>query len=262
MFNSGSRMLENEIVKLGLSEKEAKVYLASLELGPSSVQAIAQKSQVNRATTYVVIDSLMSMGLMSTYNEGKKTYFTAESPDRLLEFLKDDENELKKKIDLLKSKLPELLSIASTKADRPTVKYFEGIEGLRTVQNDFVDSLSGGSIIYTFLPYDKFYGGRLVDKVGSVREKRVIKKIKMKTIYTSKEGRQVEYEKRGTKTFSDDVYIPFDKYPFEGGMNVYGDKIFMIDYTGKAGGIVIENKTLAEMMTALFKLAWKTAKDK
>ena len=74
-------MLEKDIEKLGLSEKEAKVYLASLELGPSPVQVISQKSKVNRATTYVVIDSLMAMGLMSTYDEGKKTFFTSESPE-------------------------------------------------------------------------------------------------------------------------------------------------------------------------------------
>ena len=43
--------LDKELQKIGLSEKEAKVYLAALELGQASVQNIARKAEVNRATT-------------------------------------------------------------------------------------------------------------------------------------------------------------------------------------------------------------------
>ena len=57
--------LIQELGHLGLSEKEAAVYLASLELGPAPVQDISHKAKVNRATTYVMIESLMGRGLIS-----------------------------------------------------------------------------------------------------------------------------------------------------------------------------------------------------
>ena len=41
-------MLERELQEIGLNEKEAKVYLATLELGQSVVQDIAKKAGVNR----------------------------------------------------------------------------------------------------------------------------------------------------------------------------------------------------------------------
>ena len=72
-----------ELNYLGLNEKEAKVYLAALELGKSSVQNIAKKADVNRATTYVVIEALIKRGLMSSANENKKQYFIAEAPEKL-----------------------------------------------------------------------------------------------------------------------------------------------------------------------------------
>ena len=65
--------LEFELQKIGLDEREAKVYLATLELGPSPVQKIAQRSQVPRATTYLVLDDLQNKGFVSTYKDRKST---------------------------------------------------------------------------------------------------------------------------------------------------------------------------------------------
>lgn len=255
-------MLEKEIVKLGLSEKEAKVYLASLELGPAPVQLIAKKSQVNRATTYVVIDSLMSLGLMSTYSESKKTYFMAESPERLLEILKNQENEFKNKINILQERMPELKSLFKSKENRPVVKYYEGIEGLRSVQEDMSKSLKGGEDILIFLPYDDFFNSGLIQKFQENFKKRVAKEINAKIIYTSQQGRQYGYEDDGRNKRTECVFIDYKDYPIRGGMNIYGSKVFMIDYLGKMGGIVIENVVLAKMMKSLFVLCWKAYKPK
>ena len=58
--------------QIGLSEKEARVYIAALSLGPATADQLAKQTGINRSTTYVHIKSLMAMGLMSTYEEGKK----------------------------------------------------------------------------------------------------------------------------------------------------------------------------------------------
>ena len=64
-------MFERELVEIGLNEKEAKVYLASLELGQSAVQGISSRSGVNRATTYFIIEGLTAKGLISSFHQGK-----------------------------------------------------------------------------------------------------------------------------------------------------------------------------------------------
>ena len=65
-MNTDAKTLEFKLKELGLAEKEAKVFLASLELGSSAVQEIAKKAEINRATTYVIIEKLMKKGLMSS----------------------------------------------------------------------------------------------------------------------------------------------------------------------------------------------------
>jgi HTH-type transcriptional regulator, sugar sensing transcriptional regulator len=249
-------MLNKELEKLGLSEKEANVYLAAIQTGPSSVQKIAQKSKVNRATTYVIIESLMEMGMMSTYDEGKKTFYTAEKPHRLIEYFSQKEEELHEKIDKLKKIVPELNLLYNDFSDKPKVRYFEGIEGLKTVYNDFVDSLDENETIYIFLPYDEFDSSVLKNSLKGARQRRVAKNIDTKIIYTSKDGRKMDYEITGKREKKECLFVPFEKYPFRGGMNVYGNRIFMIDYLGKLGGVVIENKTLAEMLRNMFKIIW------
>ena len=118
-------MLEKSIIKLGLSDKESKVYLASLELGPSTAQIISNKSNVNRATTYVVIESLMKMGLMSTYDEGKKTFFIASPPEQLMKYLKNRENEVTEKINTLNDIMSQLNFLAEIGQNQWKIKSYE-----------------------------------------------------------------------------------------------------------------------------------------
>ena len=49
---------EKQLKSLGFSEKEARVYLALLELGPSTTTEIARKSKINRTTGYDILESL------------------------------------------------------------------------------------------------------------------------------------------------------------------------------------------------------------
>jgi len=46
----------NELEKLGLNEKEARVYLALLELGESNIQGLSAKSSVKRTTVYDILE--------------------------------------------------------------------------------------------------------------------------------------------------------------------------------------------------------------
>src|SRR4051812_35603168 len=98
-----------ELQDLGLSEKEARVYLAALEIGQATADQLAKQANIKRPTTYVQLESLMKMGLMSTYEEGKKTYFTPESPDTLKKIFESKKREFEAREQDLTAILPELV---------------------------------------------------------------------------------------------------------------------------------------------------------
>src|SRR5437879_6580616 len=84
MSTASNNVLIKQLVEFGLSEKEAKVYLALLELELASVSEIAKTAAINRSSTYVVLESLKKKGLVSTSEDKKVQKYIAISPDMLL----------------------------------------------------------------------------------------------------------------------------------------------------------------------------------
>src|SRR4051812_8491190 len=86
------------LTDFGLSDKEALVYLTSLELGSSSVLKISKLSGLKRPTVYLIVDSLITKGLMSIEVKGFKKQYVAESPDRLEAIFNERKHELMKNL--------------------------------------------------------------------------------------------------------------------------------------------------------------------
>ena len=76
-------MLVSDLEQLGLSEEEAKVYLAVLELGGSYVSAIAKKAGIHRVSCYHTLDNLKKKGVISSFTKDNIKYFSVDSPLRV-----------------------------------------------------------------------------------------------------------------------------------------------------------------------------------
>ena len=55
----------SSLTQLDLSEREIAIYKALLELGPSSIRDLADKSGFNRGSTYETLKTLVSKGIVS-----------------------------------------------------------------------------------------------------------------------------------------------------------------------------------------------------
>src|SRR3989338_1855890 len=147
--------MKKELQQLGLSDKEAKTYLASLESGSVSVQEISKKAGLKRPTTYFAIGQLIKKGLMSSFEKGKKRYFSAESPERLVSLISFQRRKAQAIEEDLKMVLPELNNIFNLTGERPAVRFFEGKEGLRAIQDDILRSEFKS--LEEFVPLDEAY---------------------------------------------------------------------------------------------------------
>lgn len=248
------KALAHELAKLGLSDKEAMVYLSSLELGPSPVQVISRKAEVNRATTYVMIESLLQKGLMSTFDKGKKTFYTAEKPERLNRIVHNERSEIAEKEQVIKRLLPELEAISDASGERPKVSFYEGIEGLEVMRETIfaskVDTLED------FISFDDL-NHLLAEEHWNSHSKRLgEKKINGRTIYNADE---VRFPSDRVKSHWEFRRIPKEKFPMHGELTVYGNKVSMISLRGKLVGVIIESKEMAIMVRSMFDLAWAQA---
>ena len=142
--------LQKRLQGLGLAEKEAQVYLSALELGSSTVQQISRKCGVNRPTVYVQIEFLKKKGLISSVIKGKKRYFNAESPEQLIRILEKRKKTIEAQKEEFEKYLPELKALYNLSDEKPSVKFFEGEEGVKSIRQDILSTKTES--IKEFLP--------------------------------------------------------------------------------------------------------------
>lgn len=245
----------NQLKNIGLTDNEAKVYLAMLELGPSPVLEIAAKAGINRPTAYFQIESLKKMGLVSSQNKGAKQIFVAESPDQL-EFILNRENKiLEQKQSELENILPELKTLYNLSEDKPQVRFFEGIDGLIKMQDEFLKKKPKEILAITSIDDVLRVFPRHVESYSPERVKR---KIHARAIYTSSKGDFLK--ETNAKMLRQTKYVDPKQLPFNADITIFGDAVGIAALSGKLSGTIIEHKEIANSFRGLFEFAWKLIK--
>src|SRR3989344_6823911 len=213
--------LELELQKVGFDAREASVYLASLELGPSPVQKIAQRAGIPRATVYLVLDDLQNKGVVTTYEEGKKTYYVAEPPQHIADLVDENEIRVKQQKDTLKSLIPELTSRGQfEKGEKPMVKYYEGAQAVGVFMKDLLSGHEGEGL--GIINLDKAINTleQVNFPIDKVRERRKKNKIKSRVIYTNNSNKPISnYSVPDTQA----KFVPVDLYPIDADINIRGN---------------------------------------
>lgn len=248
-------MFVEELIRFGLSEKEAKVYLALLELEVATANEIAKASSVNRSSTYVVLESLQKRGLASVSAGGRVQKYVAAHPEQLARMAgHESQKRLEAKADIDRI-LPELISLHKDTKERPKVVIYEGIEGLRNCfeatlksKEKLIRVVSSGNDIERSLP------GYLPEYV----QQRLKLGIAMYGIHPYTEG--LDYLRTRVSNMLDVVQlIPPEKWFFPSDFVVFDDMVgFMIHHDPVAIGI--KNESIANEMKRIFDLAFEEAK--
>ncbi len=121
--------MQKSIEELGLTEAESKVYISLLRKGSSLAGAITKETGIHRRTIYDILYRLRSKGLVSNIVINNKRYFEAVNPDRLLELIKEREDNIKKV-------LPELKDLYKVSKEKKEVVFFKGKQSIKTVFDD------------------------------------------------------------------------------------------------------------------------------
>lgn len=245
-----------QIIEFGLDEKEAKIFLAALELGGESVLAIAKKAGINRVATYEALKTLITRGLVSTFIKGKRTYYTAVEPEQISHIIEKEKMTIDEKQERLKKLLPELNSIYNFSNKKPKVTYYEGKAGVTMIQNSFLktpDKMLRLIFFYDILP--TIFSKKEMDAYG---ERRVAAGIKVKSIAVVKDE-NIFIDK--AKESVDRVFIRYKDFPMKSDITIYGNKIAFVSLT-ELFGVVIENEELANTMKSFFDLALTIAQKR
>lgn len=240
--------LEATLQNIGLSEKEAKIYLALLKLKESHPSTIAYVANVKRPTTYLVLEQLEQRGLVSKVTKEKTQYYQPITPHSVLE----DQYERYK---ALEEALPELLNIHKKFAVTPQVSLFEGKKGLINIMED---TLRTSTELLCWADVDLATRTILADYYPSYIEKKVKRGIWLRGIF-SYGPEALKYKKRGKEELREIYLIPKEEFPFKNEINIYDNKVAIISHQDQMG-VIIENENIAETQRSIFNFAFKYSK--
>lgn len=244
------KAFENELRKLGFSDKEARVYLSALNIGAVPVQDISKKAGVNRATTYVMIESLMERGLMGSIQKGKKRLYVAEPPDNILTLLRREREDLEEKEKSVKNILDDLRKMASSHV-HPRVTFFEGEAGIERLREEIKKTRI--KEILEFSALDDAY--KHFPPHDEDHRQYFRKNHKIKLIYASESGINLPKIESGVERRR----ISYKKYPFSGDVAIYGNNVAILNYSPKLISVLIESEGISATFRQMFNLAWETA---
>lgn len=236
------------LIRLGLSEKEASVYLAMLELGPTGVGEISDKAQVNRSTTYLTIEGLKKRGLISSSDDGKHVTFSPESPSRLEQILHEERADVERKHGTLAEAMPYFMGLFNSIQGKPSVRYFEGNEGIEAAREILMHAEGE---YRSFTAVDE--GTLQMANIAEDQRMRMSRRMRGKYLFSVKPGCQPPAcDLRNWQARE----IPFEQAPFTGEINIVGSTVTAFVVTSQPIAFVVENTEMAGLFRALFDAAW------
>lgn len=237
--------LEKVLELLGLNEKEAKVYLALLQLGTASVPKISVRAGTKRPTTYLILEDLRKQGLVTPIPRGITTLYTAESPEKFLEA------ERQKK-EMIEENLPELLAIFNARKEKPKVRFYQGARYLEEL-------------------YDEVFRQKEVDLYGSIGviEEKLPGIIEKTTALITKfrprvrellqaDKRSLEYTKTMPKTEYHRIKVAPKNCQFPTDNIIFGNKLAILSYKDEPMAVIIESSDIVATYKSMFEIVWNS----
>lgn len=242
--------LVKTLEQVGLSPKEAQVYLALLALESSTAYEIAQHCEVKKPTVYVILEDLRQKGLVLKVPHAKKALFAARD---IGEYLAEQRG----KLNAVQSMMPRLLALGS--ANKPKVYFFSGLRGMSDALNYKYDSMRDKT-------YCSFYGNlehadqRAIDLYAEWDRQAIAAKISFKIIMAEK-SKDKWYAGLSHLALEEKELIELrflKDYEHPGNISIEIAETFVrIDDAKNLTATVIDDKATADAMRQIFDIVWQ-----
>ncbi len=242
---------------IGLTEEQAKIYSCLITTGTLPARKIALETHINRSLVYKILKQLIDQGLiLETENKKSISTFTALHPSKLHSILKKKEEDLKLADQSYEEALSTLGAQYNLTCGRPTVRFYEGIEGIRMMYRDILRTGTDIQIIRSQLNQNT---SELQNLIHAQVKLQAEKGIHVKAIVPTDlpyDDKVIEHDKAHLVTRR---RIPTEELHLPALVIVYGNKVSMTAFGDCIITTVIEDKTIADTYRVIFERLWKTA---
>ncbi|MFH1065353.1 MAG: helix-turn-helix domain-containing protein [Nanoarchaeota archaeon] len=246
-------MDEKLLEDIGLTRGEIRVYLTLLKLGETTTGRIIEEAQISSGKIYEILDKLIKKGLASYIIKNKTKYFSAASPNRILDYMHEKETELKSREETLAKELPSLLAIGKALKKTYETNLFKGFKGIQTAIFEALQDLTAKDEVLAM--------GIISSKKKQYNllwqrwhKERIAKKVVCKAIFSDK---NTEYFKAFKKMKLTEVKASQGITP--SAIDIMSDRVLIFTYGEEPSCLSIKNPEISQSFRAFFETLWKIA---
>lgn len=240
-------IIEKTLQEIGLTDAEAKIYIALLKLQEATAGEIAKHTNLQRSTVYFALDKLINSGLISHITKNNVKIFMAENPDYLRKLV----DEKRQKVDKILGKLKAI----EKQKKGIKVQVYEGYEGLKYLIKKRMDWLKKGHEVCIIASRES-YGYEKYKILWQQHEKVRKKKGAIIKLISPEKDRKIaekEFKEKGR-------YERFIDWDLPASFVVYGNVVSIIILGEEEIQIHIEDERIAKAYKHYFNLMWKQAR--
>ncbi len=235
--------------KAGLTESQAKSYLALIEHGTLSPTALAEQTGESRTNAYMICDKLVTLGL-ATKKDASKAIYSPTHPSALELLAEKRRKIIQRDEQTLKNGLGELIDYYYEKAEMPGVRYLKGRDGQVKIYEDILAQKQPMYLIRT--PNEKkFFGKEILRDFIANRMKR---SIPVNALTPFMDDSNMDPAKDAEKLLTRQ-FMPAECYTAPVEIDIYGSRTSFISYGEELTGVIIDNPHIADAMRQVFELA-------
>ncbi|MDQ7814272.1 MAG: helix-turn-helix domain-containing protein [Patescibacteria group bacterium] len=237
--------------ELGLTETEAMVYEVLLEIGPRAVKSLVIPTGLTRGNVYNALNSLQSKGLVTANDQGKVLTYIPTNPENLRKLAENRLTAVQLLSGQLDSVLPGLKSDFNKFNKKPTIRVYEGIEGLKKI---YLSVLEAKQPIYSIMSPSQPDEKMLKWLRNTYAPERTKLGLAITGVMNSSE-RAMGLVATAAQELRSAKVVDTVKYGFKGEVLVFGDCVAFISYkTDDMIGMIVENKMIAETFRTCVRL--------
>ncbi|MEK6947806.1 MAG: helix-turn-helix domain-containing protein [Nanoarchaeota archaeon] len=233
--------MKEELISLGLTEREANAYIALYELKETTATQLSKITKEHRTNIYDSLNSLIKKGLISYCIKNNVKYFRSISPSKLLDYVKEKE-------DIAQDIIPVLEKKLNTKDEKPIVGVFEGKEGFKTILSKIINE---GKTIYGIGASEEW------EKQFPIHLKIYMKQRERKNIHARllylKNTKSIKHKLNEIRYLSSEYNQPST-------IVIFSDYVAMLMWTTPLIGTLTKSKQLSDSFKKYFEELWKMSK--
>jgi len=233
--------------KAGLTESQAKGYLALVEYGALTPVEIAEKTGENRTNGYAIAEKLVSYGL-ALKTDAKKATYEATHPSNIAILAEKRRKAIVRNEQAVQSGLDGLISFFYEHSEQPGARTLEGIDGIKYVYDDTLKTQQDIYLLRTTADIPSL-GETYLDQY---RAKRAAMGIHTHALTPySVEGQRNFDSGADEEMLFHRTWLPDSAYSAPVEIDIYGNKVAFIAFGGTQMATIIESPPIALAMRQL-----------